>query len=251
MRFVARLSEERANVSPGSPLVELAQLVIGGLAALALLVWIAGFAIDALAVRVSPAREQRLFGALVRQVRIESSADRERLERLLGALGPVEPRPALGVVAGEELNAFALPGGAIVVTRGLLDDVDDDELSFVLAHELAHLGNRDNLRTMGRAVVLGVALAVVGLEAGPSLQLGEATGRLSLVRFGRGRERAADAEAVRRLIEHGGDGAAAVRLLERLHERETRGDRLLAWLATHPLGEERIAAARAHAGAPR
>lgn len=246
MRFVPRLAEERANVSPGSPLVELAQLVAGGVAAVALLVWLAGLATDAVATRISPARERAIFGTVAGALRVDNPADRERLERLLDRLAPADPAPWLGVLDAPELNALALPGRAILVTRGLLDEVDDDELAFVLAHELAHLDHRDNLRALGRGAVLAAALSLLGFEGGGSpADLAELAARVSLTRFSRGREEAADAAAVRRLLARGLDGAAATRLLERLRAREGRGDRYLAWLASHPLGEERIAAARA------
>src|SRR5690606_35172182 len=110
-------------------------------------------------------------------IEIERSDDRERIERVMASLGPAEPRPVLGVMASDELNALALPGGAIVVTRGLLDQVDDAELAFVLAHELAHLEHRDNLRAIGRGLVLTVALSLVGVEAGTPLDAGQLAGR--------------------------------------------------------------------------
>lgn len=245
MRFVEKLPEETSNVARGSPLVELVQLVVGGLAVLLLLlVWLGGLAADAVAGRISPERERALFGAVVGAIEIERAEDRVRIERVMAALGPAEPRPVLGVMASDELNALALPGGAIVVTRGLLDQVDDAELAFVLAHELAHLEHRDNLRAIGRGLVLTVALSMVGVEAGTPLDAGQLAGRVVLHRFGRRRERAADAAAVRRLRDRGLDATASVRLLERLAEREGRGERALAWLATHPLGTTRIEAAR-------
>lgn len=244
MKLVEKLPEESSNVSKGSPLVELVQLVVGGLVVLTLLVFLGGLAADALAARISPERERALFGAVVGAIEIERAEDRERLERVMASLGPAEPRPVLGVTESDELNALALPGGAIVVTRGLLDQVDDAELAFVLAHELAHLEHRDNLRAIGRGLILTVALSLVGVDAGSPLDAGELAGRVALHRFGRGRERAADAAAVRRLLDRGLDATASVRLLERLAEREGRGDRALAWLATHPLGQKRIDEAR-------
>lgn len=249
MRFVPRLPEERANVTPGSTLSELALLLVGGIAALALLLWLAGFAADALASRIPPARERAMFAAVADQVRLEAGDDRDRLEPLLDRLAPAPPRPALGVLEAPELNALALPGRAILVTRGLLDEVDDDELAFVLAHELAHLDHRDNLRGLGRGLVLAAALSLLGLDSGASpADLAGLVSRVSLTRYSRGRELAADAAAVRRLLARGAPGSdatAALRLLERLSTREGRADRRLAWLATHPLGDERIAAVRA------
>ena len=227
MRFVPRLPEERANVTPGSTLSELALLLVGGIAALALLLWLAGFAADALASRIPPARERAMFAAVADQVRLEAGDDRDRLEPLLARLAPAPPRPALGVLEAPELNALALPGRAILVTRGLLDEVDDDELAFVLAHELAHLDHRDNLRGLGRGLVLAAALSLLGLDSGASpADLAGLVSRVSLTRYSRGRELAADAAAVRRLLARGAPGSdatAALRLLERPCLRQVVG----------------------------
>ena len=59
-------------------------------------------------------------------------------------------------------NAMALPGGLIVVTQGLLDQVEsENELAFVLGHELGHFRNRDHLRALGRGIMISLFLAVV------------------------------------------------------------------------------------------
>lgn len=245
MRFVPRLPEERANVTPGSTLSELALLLVGGVAALALLLWLAGVAADALAGRISPARERAMFAAVASQIRLEEGEEHDRLAPLLDRLAPAPPTPALGILEAPELNALALPGRAILVTRGLLDEVDEDELAFVLAHELAHLDHRDSLRGLGRGLVLAAALSLLGLDSGATpADLAGLVSRVSLTRYSRERELAADAAAVRRLLAHGADATAALRLLERLSAREGHADRRLVWLATHPLGEDRIAAVR-------
>jgi Zn-dependent protease with chaperone function len=247
MRWVPRLPEERANVSPGRTWVELVQLVVGGAAAIALLFWLAGLAIDALVIRISPERERALFGPLRAQVTCEAAEDRDRCDRLrrvFARLGPVSPAPLVGVHPAGEVNAFALPGGAILVTRGLLDAADDDELAFVLAHEVAHLEHRDPLRALGRVVAIGIALSFLGAESSGALELSQVTSRLALARHSRGREEAADAAAVDRLLDHGLPGSAAVTLLERLEVEEKRGSPMLAWLATHPLSERRLDAVR-------
>lgn len=90
MKRVAKLPEERSNLSPGSPLVELVQLVVGGLVALSLLVWLGGLAADAAAGWISPERERSLFGAVTGGVTIERQEDRERLERVMA--GDPSPR---------------------------------------------------------------------------------------------------------------------------------------------------------------
>lgn len=81
--------------------------------------------------------------------RFLDDADEPRLCRLIEplAIGMGLPAPYVGVVEAHALNAFACglnrKNAVVVVTRGLIDELDDDELSAVLAHELAHIANGD------------------------------------------------------------------------------------------------------------
>ncbi len=247
MRYVARQPPEQANVAPGSPVVELAQLVVGGVVAVAVLVVVAGWLVDRAVVFLPRDLEQRVFGPIVSELAFAAApdeAERGRLDALLLRLGSTD-EVTLGVLDDGDLNAFAVPGGGILVTRGLLDSADDEELAFVLGHELAHLEHRDGLRALGRGAVLAIALSLVGAGGAASpLELGEVTGKLALQRFGRGQELRADAAAVDRL-EHSGLGTAgAVRLLERFGDRESAGLAAVAWASTHPLSRARLEAIR-------
>jgi Zn-dependent protease with chaperone function len=93
-----------------------------------------------------------------------------------------------------EANAVALPGGVIAVTRGLLDSVEsENELAFVLGHELGHFHNRDHLRGLGRGAVFSLLLVVVGLGGGGSaVQLASLAGQLAQREADRDREIEAD-----------------------------------------------------------
>jgi Zn-dependent protease with chaperone function len=81
------------------------------------------------------------------------------IEPLIMMLGL--PIPYVGVIASPALNAFACGIGrkkaVVVVTRGLIDSLDDDELSAVLAHELSHIKNGD-IRLMAAANIFMSAL---------------------------------------------------------------------------------------------
>lgn len=247
MQYVSRQPPEEANVSPGSPLVELAQLVVGGVVAVVVLVVVAGWVVDRAVVLLPRDLEQRVFGPIVEQLAASAGPDdaqRARLDGLLRRLASTGPI-TLGVLDDSDPNAFAVPGGAILVTRGLLETADDEELAFVLGHELAHLEHRDGLRALGRGVVVAVALSLVGATGSASpLELGEVTGKLALQRFGRGQELRADASAVDRLELSGLGTAGAVRLLERFGASEGAGLGAVAWASTHPLSRARIEAIR-------
>jgi predicted Zn-dependent protease len=83
-----------------------------------------------------------LLGACHGPVRLQATADEPRLERVqrLGAsLAPEGSAIHFGLSARRGLSAFAWPDGSVLVTRELVDLLDDDQLAAALAHEIGHL----------------------------------------------------------------------------------------------------------------
>ena len=134
--------------------------------------------------------------------------------------------------AGATVNAFAAPGGHIVVFRGILARLgSEDELAMLLAHEIAHVKHRDVARGMLRG--LGVMLLMAGVESvGPVLGGVEQMGRLS---FSRSQESRADREATRAIATLYGHTGGAIRLFENL-KQAVYGDRreLPELVSSHP-----------------
>jgi Zn-dependent protease with chaperone function len=146
-------------------------------------------------------------------------------------------------------NAFALPGGTMVMTDEMVELVggDDKVITAVLAHELGHVRHRHGLRMLVQATVLaGVTSVVLGdfstLLAGVPLLLGQAS-------YSRDAEKEADAEAVRILKAAGISPEVMVTLFEKL-EAKNKPDKEAApgqssWLgiafASHPSDADRIA----------
>ena len=93
----------------------------------------------------------------------------------------------------EQVNAFALPGRVIVINKGLVGKAaSENEISFVLAHELGHIENRDHLRGIGRSLVLMTFSAML---LGPDNGVGKMLGKglhLSEMKFSRVQESRAD-----------------------------------------------------------
>lgn len=166
----------------------------------------------------------------------------------------LEPHAALAgfdfrvrVVEGDEVNAFALPGGQMVVFTGLLRRAESaDQIAGVLAHEMAHVTLRHGLRNVAHRA--GLFLAI-------QLFLGDASGWVELAAdaavlarsndYSREQESAADAEGVRMLAAAGLDPeglAGFFRLLQAEPGSQLGG--AMSWLSTHPAHEERIAHVR-------
>jgi len=159
-----------------------------------------------------------------------------------------------GVVDVEEPNAFALPGGWVYVSRGLLALTNsEDELAGVLGHEIGHVAARHAVARVSRAapigILAGIGAAVTGVVS-PALGdlvggVGGLAGGLVLARYSREQEREADRVGQDLAAAGGWDPAAlstALRGLER-EERLTAGKpRRPSFFDTHPAIPERIAA---------
>lgn len=103
------------------------------------------------------------------------------------------------VVESDMVNAFALPGGFIVVFSGILDIIDDEqELAGLLAHEASHINGRHSLRMMARSLSFYLLLSIVsGDFGGFSSVIIENSSMVGNLSFSRGIEKEADLEGVK------------------------------------------------------
>jgi predicted Zn-dependent protease len=160
------------------------------------------------------------------------------------------------------VNAFALPGGYVYVTRGLLALANDSaEVSAVVAHEMAHVTARHGVARQKKEADAKLASQVVSEvlqneEAGRQALI---RGKLSLAQFSRQQELEADAIGIKALGRSGYDPFAASRFLQSLgaytdfRAANTNDDMSLDFLATHPAAPQRVELAKNHArlfGAP-
>lgn len=242
MTFVPRTPRDDVNYARTSPVREAALLlggVLGAFAAVALLLVIF---VEALAPHVPVAWERHLPYAEPELSGSGSDPRHARLDALLERLAahwPENPYPLrIGIAAEAQPNAFALPGGLVVVTEGLLDRVEtENELAFVLAHELGHFRHRDHLRGVGRQLALSLLMYAVSGSARDFLGLVE---HLALRSFDRRQESAADAFGLSLVYAEYGHVAAAADFLKRLPEPGPglAGD-MATYLSTHPRSRER------------
>jgi Zn-dependent protease with chaperone function len=248
--FDPSLPDDQVNVSHSHPAREAALLIAGLLAAVTLVVLGVGEIIDRVVPRLPPALELRLFPTPGLSVPDEV---REPLPREAG-LQPLLERLALRwpdspyrfhVVVWEEAqrNAFALPGGWIALTTGLLKGAgSENEIAFVLGHEIGHFRNRDHLRGLGRGLVLQLMMAALG-AGGSAAQLAEFAGELTQRGFDRDQERAADRFALEIVAAEYGHVQGAGDFLRGTPESDEGFDAGLDdYLSTHPLDAERLAA---------
>lgn len=179
----------------------------------------------------------------------------DELQRYVSDIGhklaAVSERPNLPwkftVVDSPVINAFAVPGGFIYLTRGIMPFLDDEaELAGVLGHEIGHVTARHSAQQYSRATGSQLGLLLGSIFVPEVQQFGgiaqTALGLLFL-RYGRDDELQADALGTRYSARTGWDPAGVAGMLSTLDRiGDASGDRagVPNWLATHPQPEDRV-----------
>jgi predicted Zn-dependent protease len=174
----------------------------------------------------------------------EDSELQAYVKRIGNDLASRSERPALPwtfrLVDDPAVNAFAIPGGYVYVTRGLMAHLTSEaELASVMGHEVGHITARHTVSQISKAQLANIGLTV-GMILQPELQslggLAEAGLSLLFLKYGRDAEREADDLGLRYLTRVGYDPrpmADVFTTLERVSAAESKG-RVPGWLSTHP-----------------
>ncbi|HUM15553.1 MAG TPA: M48 family metallopeptidase [Candidatus Nitrosotalea sp.] len=172
--------------------------------------------------------------------------------RRLTTPGPPSPYTfRVHVVNRPLVNALAVPGGYVVVFRGLLERASTpEELAGVMAHELQHVLHRHATRAVIQDVSTGLLImALTGDVTGP-LAYGLQTARtLGELRYSRRAEEEADTDGMKMLLAARVDPAGMITFFEQIQKEEGPAPKALTYLSTHPLAADRIARLRAMAAA--
>ncbi|HMN95418.1 MAG TPA: M48 family metalloprotease [Phycisphaerales bacterium] len=156
------------------------------------------------------------------------------------------------VLDSEIINAFALPGGKIFVSRGLLQQMESEaELAAVLGHEIGHVTAEHAEQRIGRQLGANVFLTGLGIAGGAvggggtaaviqasQVIVQQGTG-LFLLKYSRGEESEADSLGVRYMVAAGYNPRGMLDLLGILNAA-SQGDKGWELLATHPYPETRL-----------
>ncbi len=166
------------------------------------------------------------------------------IQELGSSLAAQSERPDLPwtfrVIDDPIVNAFALPGGFIYVTRGILTHFNSEaELASVLGHEIGHVTGRHGAERMSKAQLAGVGLMAAAIavpEARDYLGYAEQGIGLLFLKFGRDDEREADDLGLRYMTrgDYWPDEMPKVFLTLQRVSAAQGGGRIPAWMSTHP-----------------
>jgi Zn-dependent protease with chaperone function len=214
---------------------------------------------SAVAARITPERERMLGqGALATfdGVAQATDLDDETVRQVQNGFAALEHGLPSGVGARLEFrdaraigpNAFALPGGVIVVTDQLIEVCTVDESVVVLAHELGHVEHRHPLKFVLEEFGVGALGALFGDASSVPVSMSTLPIMLAKAQYSQKFELEADAEGFGLAKKAGYSPELFASCLEKLAKKSGRqGDGLSSYVSSHPPDADRIA--RAHAAA--
>jgi len=190
---------------------------------------------------------------------LDDSPAAARLAAIVAKLRPVTEKPYLDyqvrVIDSKALNAFALPGGFLFVTEGIIEAAEsEDELAAILGHEMAHCALAHSRRLMSKderytkilapIIVASILTQPRSVDAGKIALVGSLIVQDAVNHYGREAEYEADAAAVRYLYKSGAYNPVAVlTVVEGLTRMEAAEAQVEAGVfQTHPKGQERVQA---------
>ena len=183
--------------------------------------------------------------------------DRAMLQRVLTITSRIRPQTGVfrsdapgwaweaNVISSNQLNAFVMPGGKVMIYSGLIDrlHLSDDEIAIVLGHEIAHALREHSREQVSQALaaqsMIGLGTAVFGLGSGTADLAGTGYQALVATRFSRSHESEADRIGLELTARAGYDPRAGIALWDKMLNARQSG-RPPEFLSTHPAESSRV-----------
>lgn len=148
----------------------------------------------------------------------------------------------IDVIDSPQINAFALPGGKIVVFTGLIEkSADANQLAGVIGHEMSHATLRHGLQRISQTMGFWAAASLLLGDTGGLLASGADLFELASINsYSRGQENEADREGVRMLHAAGIDPSSLPDFFEILEKEHGDLPDMASWISTHPQHSVRI-----------
>ncbi|HJR16424.1 MAG TPA: M48 family metalloprotease [Gemmatimonadales bacterium] len=150
------------------------------------------------------------------------------------------------VVDDASVNAFAIPGGFIYVTRGLLGAINNEaELAGVIGHEIAHVTHRHSVQQISKSQLAQLGLGIGSILSSDIAKFGQLAGvglSLLFLKYGRDAENQADRSGFRYALQENYDVRQMPNVFQTLGRLSDAGGagKLPEWLSTHPDPGNRI-----------
>lgn len=216
--------------------------------AFVLFIWQYDYVVDWAASKVSMQTEKKLGDSVLQSLNLDASKPQQGAA--VDAVRKIGNQLSKGsryqyqwyVVDNDDINAFAVPGGTIIVNSGLLQKADSpNELAAVLAHEVQHVEQRHALKNMlHSAGVASVVLLVLGDTNTVMMIMAQ---QISTQYFSRQVEVEADLKGAQLLTKNQIDPSGMPSFFKKMAAEYKDKDNMPTWLSSHPEMQARIKAA--------
>lgn len=182
-----------------------------------------------------------MYNATISAYKVDSAKTRVINEFYKELHYPVDYPVSVTVVSSTEVNAFAIPGGHIVVHDAILEGMKTpEELAALLGHEASHIAKRHSLRSLFRSLARQMMIMlIVGNDSGILSYLANNADALKGLQYSRALETEADNNGMRMMAENHIDVGGMDRLMQML-QKESVGEEPSAFMSTHPVFKDRI-----------
>jgi Zn-dependent protease with chaperone function len=236
MKYTPKLPDDSVNVSSEHPLNTALKLTFS----LALFAGIAyilmGFIINYAVDSITPEQEKKLEKLLSSDLNI-SDSDHPYLVKVTKKLTQCAHLPYdihIKIMQEDALNAFAAPGGIIYITKGMAQKVaSENELAFIIGHELGHFKHKDHLRMLGYKLIFSMVGMFLGSDYGAAAST---TLNIGSAKYSQSAELEADAYGLEVMHCAYGNVTDATKMFEKMDD----GEEWKYFTATHPGFEKRI-----------
>lgn len=238
MLYTNKLPDDSVNVSNENFLIETAKLVFALALILAVIYMSLRLSVTVLANNISPAYEKKLQGFFKNDITYHNDDNRTiYLQSIVDDINRCADLPydtRISVSDSSQENAFALLGGDIVITTGMLNSVENEnELVFVIGHEMGHFKNKDHIKGLGNSLVLAFVSMFVNADYQDIFNISTT---ITGAEFSKNQEIDADLFAIDMMMCKYKDVAGATTLFSRMGEKDSSSH----FLSSHPDFSERI-----------
>lgn len=245
MKFTRVDIEENVNISDENPLKEFFVLGFKVLLVFASLYIFIGFALEVVLVNLSVEHEENIANFIWDFKEEKSLAESEKkVQKLIDKLSrniPMNKRHfTVHLISDDNINAAALPGGHILVYSGLLKAIrSENELAFILAHEMGHIVHKDSIKSLSKGMALSaISMFLFGNDKSLNTLFNGSIESLQL-KFSRDAENNADKFGLHLLNHTYGHSGGATNFFEKL-AKDNKMPTFMYYLLTHPSPQSRI-----------
>ena len=237
MKYNHKLPDDSVNVSQKSIIFETLKLLTVLLFIGVIFYFLLSATLNYVVEQITPAQEKQLIALMDFTPEMENEQANAYLQRLTDKLSPCASLPypiKTYIIDTKEPNAFAMPSGKIYITKGMLQEIkNENELVGIIGHELGHFKHKDHLRGLGNSLILAFMSLFLENNYGT---LFDTSLQLSNAKYSQKAEYEADIFGLSAMQCAYGNVASSTTLFQRMDD----GKKWAYFLETHPDFSSRI-----------